>query len=647
MSLAIFKPGEMLMQRLRMPAKFSLVTVAFVLPLAFVLWVAVSQKNDEINFANKERAGVSYDTQILKLVQAAQSWRSSIVLGLAGKETRSAVEASAGDIDQLIGKLESQIKTDEDPLELAKPIEALKVVWAKERVNRPLELLSAYDNAEKVIDSAIDLLTAATDNSGLTLDPDVDTYYTMYLATTVLPKTADFSARQRDIGGYLAIRKEYDAEQLMALHDAGARSDEYVKQIASSVDKVVKENPEAGKQLDVGYLPDVIKFTARFDEEFHYNQKPLALPDELLNAGDGVVTSLDAAILKALPALDDMLGTRALKLQAKRAAMLTISAAFIAVAGYLLWVFYTTSSGGFTAITNRVDKLGMGDLTPSWPAKGSDELSTAINTLRQSVQNLGNIVQGVRVGADDIATATEQISAGNQDLATRGAKMSATVQETNAAMQTLQQSVHRNMDSANQANQLVQSAFEVAAKGGTVVDKAVQSMSAITDSSKKIGDIIQVIDAIAFQTNILALNAAVEAARAGEQGRGFAVVASEVRNLAQRSASAAKEITDLIHGSISTINSGAGYVNQAGTTMREIVSSIQRVTDVMAEITQASNNQASDIQQIADAVRDVDGATQQNAALVEEISAAAASLQQRALDLSESVRTFKIDGKSV
>jgi methyl-accepting chemotaxis protein-1 (serine sensor receptor) len=334
-------------------------------------------------------------------------------------------------------------------------------------------------------------------------------------------------------------------------------------------------------------------------------------------------------------------------LHAKRALMLTISAVFVSIAGYILWAFYTTSSGGFMAITSRVDKLGMGDLTPSWPAKGTDELSMAINTLRGSVGNLGVIVHGVRVGADDIATATEQISAGNQDLADRGAKMSATVQETNAAMQTLQHSVHRNMDSANQANQLVQSAFEVAAQGGTVVDKAVVSMSAITASSKKIGDIIQVIDAIAFQTNILALNAAVEAARAGEQGRGFAVVASEVRNLAQRSASAAKEISDLIHGSIATINSGAGYVNQAGTTMRDIVSSIQRVTDVMAEITQASNNQATDIQQIADAVKDVDAATQQNAALVEEISAAAASLQQRALDLSESVRTFKVDGKSV
>jgi methyl-accepting chemotaxis protein-1 (serine sensor receptor) len=612
-----------------------------------VLWIAVSQKSDEIGFAQSERTGVVYDTQILRLQQVAQTWRSQMILGLAGLETRSAVDAQVSDFEQLLGKLEGQIKADGDPLELAKPMEALRATWAAEKAKKAVELLAAYESAGKVNDAVMDLLGAATDNSGLTLDPDVDTYYTMYLATTLLPKTADFVSRQRDVGGYLATRKEFDSEYLMALHDAGARSDEYVKQVANSIDKVTKENADVGKKLEPVYLPEVIKFNSRFDPEFHYNQKPLAVGTELINAGDATLNGVNTAMLKALPALDDMLAARSLRLHAKRALMLTISAVFVSIAGYILWAFYTTSSGGFMAITSRVDKLGMGDLTPSWPAKGTDELSMAINTLRGSVGNLGVIVHGVRVGADDIATATEQISAGNQDLADRGAKMSATVQETNAAMQTLQHSVHRNMDSANQANQLVQSAFEVAAQGGTVVDKAVVSMSAITASSKKIGDIIQVIDAIAFQTNILALNAAVEAARAGEQGRGFAVVASEVRNLAQRSASAAKEISDLIHGSIATINSGAGYVNQAGTTMRDIVSSIQRVTDVMAEITQASNNQATDIQQIADAVKDVDAATQQNAALVEEISAAAASLQQRALDLSESVRTFKVDGKSV
>jgi methyl-accepting chemotaxis protein-1 (serine sensor receptor) len=302
---------------------------------------------------------------------------------------------------------------------------------------------------------------------------------------------------------------------------------------------------------------------------------------------------------------------------------------------------------GFGAITRRVDKLGDGDLTPSWPAKGTDELAVAINTLRSSVQKLAVIVREVREGSEEIATSTDQISSGNQDLANRGASMAAVVEQTSAAMDALQDTVASNVNGAQRANQMVQEAYQVAARGGQVVQQAVNTMEAITASSRKIGDIIQVIDGIAFQTNILALNAAVEAARAGEQGRGFAVVATEVRALAGRSAGAAKEISTLINQSIETIGAGGQYVGQAGESMKEIVAAIGRVTSIMGEITEQSQAQGDQIQQIGSAVREVDNATQQNAALVEEISAAAASLKDRANRLATLVSTFKVDGKSI
>jgi methyl-accepting chemotaxis protein len=250
----------------------------------------------------------------------------------------------------------------------------------------------------------------------------------------------------------------------------------------------------------------------------------------------------------------------------------------------------------------------------------------------------------VRSGADTIATASSQIAAGNLDLSSRTEQQASALEETASSMEELTSTVKQNSDNARQAGQLAQSASDVAVKGGAEVAQVVDTMGSINASSKKIVDIIGVIDGIAFQTNILALNAAVEAARAGEQGRGFAVVATEVRNLAQRAASAAKEIKSLIDDSVDKVNIGAKLVDQAGATMQEIVGSIRRVTDIMGEITAASREQTEGIEQVNQAIIQMDETTQQNAALVEEAAAAAASLQDQAGNLVELVSVFKIDG---
>jgi len=256
-------------------------------------------------------------------------------------------------------------------------------------------------------------------------------------------------------------------------------------------------------------------------------------------------------------------------------------------------------------------------------------------------------VSQVRTGIDTIATASSQIAAGNLDLSSRTEEQASSLEETASSMEELTSTVKQNADNARQANQLAVSASGVAEKGGAVVSRVVDTMEDINASAKKIVDIIGVIDGIAFQTNILALNAAVEAARAGEQGRGFAVVASEVRNLAQRSAAAAKEIKTLIGDSVDKVELGSKLVEEAGVTMDEVVQSVRHVTDIMSEIMAASQEQSAGIEQVNQAIGQMDQVTQQNAALVEEAAAAAESLNEQAAKLAEAVSVFKLDGANV
>ena len=287
-------------------------------------------------------------------------------------------------------------------------------------------------------------------------------------------------------------------------------------------------------------------------------------------------------------------------------------------------------------------KVAEGDLSSDISVHSRDEIGRLLQALSHMNASLSRIVSDVRAGTQTIATASSQIASGSLDLSSRTEEQASSLEETASSMEELTSTVKQNADNARQARQLAESASEVAQKGGSVVAEVVSTMEAISGSSAKIVDIIGVIDGIAFQTNILALNAAVEAARAGEQGRGFAVVASEVRNLAQRSAAAAKEIKVLIDGSVHEVETGSRLVGTAGTTMGEIVASIQRVTDIMAEISAASQEQTIGIEQINEAVLQMDQVTQQNAALVEEASAASESMQEEASKLEGLVAAFRL-----
>ncbi|SFD57444.1 methyl-accepting chemotaxis protein [Paracidovorax konjaci] len=290
------------------------------------------------------------------------------------------------------------------------------------------------------------------------------------------------------------------------------------------------------------------------------------------------------------------------------------------------------------------ERVRDGDLTVQVVDDARDEFSPLLATLQDMQQSLATVVSTVRQGSDSVATASAEIAQGNNDLSSRTEHQASALAETAASMDQLGATVRQNADNAQQASQLAQGASSVATQGGEVVAEVVRTMRGIDDSSKKIAEIIGVIDGIAFQTNILALNAAVEAARAGEQGRGFAVVAGEVRNLAQRSAEAAKEIKGLITASVERVKQGSDLVDKAGTTMTEVVESIRRVTDIVAEISVASREQSAGVGQVGDAITQMDQVTQQNAALVEESAAAANALRSQADQLVAAVAVFRVSG---
>ncbi|OWW22489.1 methyl-accepting chemotaxis protein [Noviherbaspirillum denitrificans] len=325
-----------------------------------------------------------------------------------------------------------------------------------------------------------------------------------------------------------------------------------------------------------------------------------------------------------------------------RMGMLAIGILTIAIGAFIAVFITRTITSPLHEAARVANTIAGGDLTARIDVQGKDEAGELVNALKTMQSNLVETVNQIKRGTETISVASREIASGNADLSARTESQASSLEETASSMEELTTTVKQNAENARQANQLVVSASDYALKGGEVVGQVVETMGSIKESSRKIVDIIGVIDGIAFQTNILALNAAVEAARAGEQGRGFAVVAAEVRNLAQRSAGAAKEIKELIGDSVEKVDAGSKLVDQAGKTMDEIVTSVKHVADIMSEITAASQEQSSGIEEVNRAIAQMDEMTQQNAALVEQAAAAAESMQDQSVNLAQAVGVFKL-----
>ena len=364
---------------------------------------------------------------------------------------------------------------------------------------------------------------------------------------------------------------------------------------------------------------------------------PLALSAAAVQKG------LDDHIAYNNQLIEDVRADNAAAYSTARSLMMVVIVAALALTGMLALHLFRIISGSLQTIQGTLEDVSQSlDLTRQVPVERMDEIGHTAVAFNKLLTDIEQVVSAVRASTDSVSSASQQIAAGTADLSLRTSQQAAALEETASSMEQLTSTVSQNADNARQANQLARSASQIAVEGGSVVEQVVVTMGSINDSSRKIVDIISVIDGIAFQTNILALNAAVEAARAGEQGRGFAVVASEVRNLAQRSAAAAKEIKTLIGDSVARVDAGGKLVDEAGQTMDLIVSSVQKVAEIMIEITSASQEQSTGITEVNAAVTQMDAITQQNAALVEQAAAAAESLQEQAQALSRAVSIFHL-----
>ena len=603
------QPGIGLMQRVGLRAKFAVICGFLLVPLGIATYGLMQYSSATIAFAEAERLGVAYTAPLNQLLHAASLARA----GSLDSTTVSRAEQSLGEIDAL-AKESGYALTSESELR------ELRSAWSSVAGAKDTASASAFAS------QLLQLFSLVSDRSNLTLDPDLDSYYTMAITMDAAPKLmdalSDLASAHANAGGEVAAQV------------AAIRADGYRQTIVTAIGRSIAANPSLGASLDLAQFNDAY---ARLSRQAQGNNPQLAV-----DAAIGMVDATLAITTASATVLDRLLDKRIDLFAGKRNVLLAITFIGLMLSAYVITSFYVSNVRGFGALLTRMEKLARGDLTESFRARGTDELGVLINSFNASRAQLCELVGRIREASGIIQNAGEQIADANGDLAQREAQQSVTISETSERVQQISSTVAENLNGAVSASTLARDARTIAERGDRAVNEIVQTMQTISGSSRRIGDIIAVIDEIAFQTNLLALNAAVEAARAGEQGRGFVVVAGEVRTLAQRSATAASEIRGLIGTSIEDVNRGAGLVQGAGTTMRELVGSVQRLSQIMEGVASASERQNADIAELLRAVERINGDTQQNAAMVEQTAASADVLRHQVAALLEAVSRFTI-----
>lgn len=597
-----------------------------------------------------ESRGLAPAALVLKAIQLTQQHRGLSGLALGGAASASAKRsARQRDVEQTFAAVQAAINASSTP-QLATQWKATQASWerlSEQVAGARLTPAQSYAAHTLLIGDLLIVSDNLNDHYGLSLDPDPDTYQLIQAMYFHLPLLTEEAGKLRARGALLLSQRAASPEARLEITAGVAAIAERLRQINRSFDKAAAANPEIDKQLrkpltDVAALTQTVMQRATADIV-----KPDVLSAPSAQYFAAVTEAIDAQFALnelATVQIDRLLASRVAANRMSKWIVIGIMLSLILVAGFLATLVARSVTRPIQEAVAIAQRVAGGDLTFRFGTYGSNETGDLMRALQHMNQSLVDIVAKVRTGTELITTASGEIAAGNLDLSARTEQQAASLEETSASMEQLSSTVRENVDNAHEANTMASAASDVALKGGAAVTEVITTMESINTASKKIVEIITVIDSIAFQTNILALNAAVEAARAGEQGRGFAVVATEVRNLAQRSAAAAKEIKTLITDSVEQVEVGTHQVRQAGKTMDEIVESIGRVTAIMGDITTASGEQRAGIDQVHQAVTQMDQVTQQNAALVEQAAAAAQSMAQQTLRLTDVVSIFKISG---
>jgi methyl-accepting chemotaxis protein len=637
----LWAPGVRAFRRLTFRGKAILISVMFLVPIVALSLQYARQSSHFLRSNENAQVGVAYATEVLSVLKLLQQQRSAVLLQGGGDSHGSDVRAVADAIGVQFKRLTQLDAQYGERLRTKDALDVFRANVDKAAAQQgSANLLAIHKRQSQAIDAALALLDAALDGSGLTLDADPDTNRLMQTGLAYLPRLIEAALAAGDLG--LAAARGADprmsAKLLSPFRAVGVYLD---AQTRLGLDKLVAAHPElaqrvayAGTQEAMAKVDDLVSGLG--EEGWQAEVAALVSSRQAVVDRAG---ALQAAIVAELQARQQ---ARIDRIWFERMLLSALLAVAMALASYMFLSFSRVMQGGLNEVRRHLRAMSGGDLTTSPNPWGKDEAAHLMIELRFMQDSLRDIVSQVRVSSEGIASASLQIASGASELSTRTEQTAVSLQRSAAALEQLGTTVRQAAQDAGQATGIGKESADAAVRGGDVIGRVSTTMHEIRHSSSKIGEIIGVIDGIAFQTNILALNAAVEAARAGEAGRGFAVVAAEVRSLAQRSAVAAREIKSLVGGSIDKVNSGVSVVHDAGTAMQAIVSAAQRVNGLLDGIAVGTREQARGVTEIGSAVSEVDGVTQQNAALVEETVASAAALEEQARLLVQRVHHFRI-----
>ena len=650
----LFQPAVALMSRLRLGPKFLLAGIPLLLMLGLVGAMAVQRYQARVQALEAKRAAVALMADLVEWNQVLIESLRVAITGQAGDAAlMQSFQRQAAVVDKTLAKIEARVAAQQRYYDMRKETEGLQQGW-KELQGKIAALPADADFAQKAFAAHAPeyarlyaFMRDLGNRSGLAQDPDADIFYLGYPLANHTPSTAGIAVR---IAAYALLnvsRGVVDTKDKVFYEVTEARLNDTFSGVETQLSQSMQAN--AAVQQALGARFDALKATSK--ELLGYVRKHFTLVDQVAVSQQEVQTAaqptIDAAwalVSQNGAVLDQLLAERGAEAATQRNLLVLLLALGIGASVYLYVGVYLSMAASLAQASQAAKAIAAGDLGTVQAPVSKDEFARLLEDLRSADRALAQVIAGVKESSESIATATSEIASGTQSLSSRTELTASSLQQTAGSMAQLTDALSHSRGSADSARHLSVSAGDVARRGGTVVQQVVQTMDAINQSSRKIADIIGVIDGIAFQTNILALNAAVEAARAGEQGRGFAVVASEVRALAGRSAEAAKQIKDLIGSSVGKVDEGARLVSEAGATMHEIVDSVVRVDAVIGEISVAAGEQSQGIAEINTAVGQLDDMTQQNAALVEQSAAAAESLREQARLLAEVVGNFRIHG---